>query len=189
MKIKVSNTLGGQKTILEPREPGKISLYACGPTPYDHLHLGHGLQAVHFDFIRNFLESVGYEVSYVRNYTDVDDKIIARAAEQNILPSELAEQMIAANEEDMRGLGCRPASHSPRVSQCMAEIIAMVSELISKGHAYPTKSGDVYFSVSSKSDYGKLSGRHCDELQEGTRELKGGGEKKIPSISPYGRPM
>ncbi len=169
--ILIQNTLTGKKEVLKPLRPGHVGIYACGVTTYDHFHIGHALQAIYFDMICSYLRYAGYSVSYVRNYTDVDDKIIARAAASGISPRILAEQIIASSEDDMRALGCRPPDHAPRVSQCITEIIAMTQELIDSGAAYATSSGDVYYRVRQKSDYGKLSNRNVDQLRSGTRDL------------------
>jgi cysteinyl-tRNA synthetase len=169
--IFISNTLGGKKTLFKPLKPGKVSMYACGVTTYDHYHIGHALQAIYFDMIRNYLEFVGYDVTYVRNYTDVDDKIINRAKEQGISPAALAKNMIASSEEDMTALECRAANHAPKVSESIPQIIAMVETLIKNAAAYATKSGDVYYRVRAKKDYGKLSNRRPDELQSGSRDI------------------
>lgn len=169
--IYITNTLTGKKEKLNPLKPGHIGMYACGVTVYDYCHLGHAMQAVFFDVIRRYLEYAGYEVTYVRNYTDVDDKIINRAKEQNIPPSQLAQDMIRFSDEDMRALGVGPGTHEPRVSQMIPEIIAFVQTLIDNEAAYPTKGGDVYYRVRQKPDYGKLSNRKLDELRSGTRDI------------------
>ncbi len=138
------------------------------------------MQAVYFDVIRSYLEYVGYEVTYVRNYTDVDDKIIARAREQSVEPLVLAQRMIDQTEKDMEGIGCRPPTFSPRVSTSMPEIISMIETLVAKDFAYQTPAGDVYYRVGKKKDYGKLSGRKTDELLNQSRELKGSDGKEDP---------
>lgn len=171
-EIFVSNTLTGKKEKFESLKNGHVGIYACGVTTYDHFHIGHALQAVFFDMICRYLRFAGYRVTYVRNYTDVDDKIIARAATQGISPAVLAQQMIDSSDEDMVALGCELPSFRPRVSQCIPEIIGMVEELVSKGAAYATSRGDVYYRVRRKEDYGKLSNRKVDELRSGTRDIK-----------------
>ena len=177
--IQVTDTRLGKKVPLKTLESGKIRIYACGVTTYDDCHIGHAMQAIFWDVIRRYLEFAGYEVVYVRNYTDVDDKIIARAAERNMTPRELAEQIIAATDRDMANIGVREADYQPKVSETINEIIEMVQSLINQGAAYPTASGDVYYKVREKKDYGKLSHRNPDELRSGTRQLCGD-EKQDP---------
>ena len=179
-ELRVHNTLSGKKELLVASGRGHIGMYACGITPYDHCHIGHAMQGVFFDVIRNYLEYVGYQVTYVRNFTDVDDKIIERSAKLGLRPSELAEQMIRASQEDMAALGVRPADHEPRVSESIPEIISMIGEIIAAGGAYATESGDVYYRVRQKADYGKLSNRRIEELLSGTRELVRG-DKEHPA--------
>ncbi len=168
--IQVTNTLTGKKEPLKPLEPGHVRMYACGVTVYDHCHIGHAMQAIYFDVIRNYLEAAGYKVTYVRNYTDVDDKIINRAQEMGISPLKLSEDIINSSRKDMMALGIRAASHEPKVSDTIPEIIAMIAALVAKGFAYAAD-GDVYYRVRAKKDYGKLSNRKPDELRAGTRDL------------------
>lgn len=170
-EIRVTNTLTRKKERFETIEPGVVRMYACGVTTYDHCHVGHALQAVFFDVIRRYLEYVGYQVVYVRNFTDVDDKVIQRAKERGMKPEELSEQMVQAAREEMALLGILPATHEPRVSESIPQIIAMVEKLVENGSAYATADGDVYYRVREKDDYGKLSGRKIDELRSGTRDL------------------
>lgn len=169
--IKLSNTLTGKKELLETLEPGHVKMYGCGVTTYDDCHIGHAMQAIYFDMIRSYLRFAGYEVTYVRNYTDVDDKVIAKAKEKKLAPLALAEQIISNEERDMKALGIEPPEFSPRVSQCMPEIIEMIKTLVDEGAAYVTSEGDVYYRVKLKADYGKLSNRKPDELRSGTRNL------------------
>lgn len=170
-EIQLYNTLSGKKEKLETLEANHVRMYACGVTVYDDCHIGHAMQAIYFDVIRNYLEFAGYRVTYVRNYTDVDDKIIKRAEERGLTPMALVEEIIASSERDMASLGVRAASHEPRVSTSIPAIIAMIEDLIRKEFAYATPAGDVYYSVRKKSDYGKLSNRKLEELQVGTRDL------------------
>lgn len=132
------------------------------------------MQAIYFDIMRAYLTYSGYKVTYVRNYTDVDDKIINRAREKGISPSKLAADMIENTKRDMAAIGVRPADFEPKVSENIPEIISMIEKLVSQGFAYPTKSGDVYYRVRKKSDYGKLSNRKPDELRSGTRDIVAG---------------
>lgn len=169
--IKINDTLNRQKLDLQLLQPGKIGIYACGVTVYDDCHLGHAMQAIYFDIIRSYLKYCGYDVKYVRNYTDVDDKIIARAKLLNISPNKLATDMIANSQRDMRSIGVLPADAEPRVSEMIPQIIAMVQTLIEKDFAYKTKDGDVYYRVRKKADYGKLSNRKPDDMRAGARDI------------------
>ena len=177
--IKIYNSLTREKATLVPLDGEHVRMYACGVTVYDDNHIGHAMQAVFFDVIRSYLEAAGYSVTYVRNYTDVDDKIIARASKLGMSPRELASNLIERSEMEMSALGVRPATHEPRVSETIPEIIAMIEELIGSNHAYATNDGDVYYRVRKKSDYGKLSNRSPDELRVGTRDIVRG-EKEDP---------
>ncbi len=172
--IKIYNSLSRKKEILKPLRDHHVGLYACGITVYDDCHIGHAMQAIFFDIFRRFLEFSGYEVTYVRNYTDVDDKIINKAKELGISPKALSESIIKSSEEDMKALKVAKATVEPKVSDHMDEIIAMIKTLIQKGAAYITAEGDVYYRVRKKNDYGKLSGRKTDELRSGTRDITGG---------------
>ncbi len=149
-KIVISDTLTGKKQELQPLEKGHVKIYACGVTVYDHCHIGHAMQAIYFDAIRRYLEYAGYQVTYVRNYTDVDDKIINKAATLGISPLELSQQIIDATVADMKAIGVAPANHEPKVSEYIPEIIDMIQELISNGFAYATSQGDVYYRVRKK---------------------------------------
>ena len=115
-KIQITNNLSGKREPLVPIQDNHIKMYACGVTTYDHCHIGHAMQAIFFDVIRNYLEYAGYKVTYVRNYTDVDDKIIQRASERGMNPKDLAESIIKSSQKDMESLGIRPATHEPKVS-------------------------------------------------------------------------
>jgi cysteinyl-tRNA synthetase len=170
-QITFYNSLTKEKEPLLPKEEGHIRMYACGVTPYDHNHLGHGMQAVFFDLIRKYLEYRGFKVTYVRNYTDVDDKIINRAQSLGCSPKALSSSLIEEGTRDMEAIGVRAATHEPKVSEHIPEIIGMIQSLTQKGHAYTTLEGDVYFRVKSKTDYGKLSRRILEEERQGTREL------------------
>ena len=162
------NTLARQKEELTLREAGKVSLYVCGVTPYDALHIGHARAFTVYDVLRRVLEAQGLEVFHVQNVTDVDDKIINRAAETGISPKELAEHYAAEAAEDMRALGMLPAHSYPRVTDYIQPIVDMVQTLEQKGYAY-ARGGDVYFDVSKDAGYGKLSGQKPDELEAGAR--------------------
>ena len=146
-------------------------MYACGITVYDKCHIGHAMQAIFFDTFRKVLERAGYRVTYVRNYTDVDDKIINRAKQLQISPKDLANEMIEESKEDLIALSISPATYEPRVSEHIPDIIEMISELIDKGYAYPTDEGDVYFKVEKNKSYGKLSNRSIAHQRSGTRDV------------------
>ncbi len=167
--IQIQNSLSGAKETLEPIETKRVRIYACGVTTYDHAHIGHAMPAIYFQMIRNYLRYRGYGVLYVRNYTDVDDKIIARASESGLSPATLAQDMINSYEEDMLRLGLEQPDASPRVSECIPDIIDLIEDIIANGAGYATSSGDVYFRVRARPDYGKLSNRRIDDLQAGAR--------------------
>ncbi|MBX5436880.1 MAG: cysteine--tRNA ligase [Alicyclobacillaceae bacterium] len=168
MAIYVYNTMSGCKEPLETIEPGKIRFYACGPTVYDRFHLGNARMFVVFDTIRRYLEYRGYEVRYVQNFTDVDDRIIARAVETGKDVRTVASENIAAYFEDADALGIRRAVVHPRVTECIPDIIAFIEDLIRKGHAY-VRNGDVYFDTSTFPGYGKLSHQSPDQFRHGFR--------------------
>lgn len=168
MTLSVYNTLTNQREPFKAIEEGKIKMYACGVTVYDVCHIGHGMQAIIYDVIRNFFQYLGNEVIYVRNYTDVDDKIINRANEMDVCPLEHSRNMIKASEDDLDLLGVKPADVQPKVSDHIPEIIDLVQTLISRGHAYES-GGDVYFHVSSFPEYGALSNRSPEDMKAGVR--------------------
>ena len=168
MTLRVYNTLSGKKEEFKPLSPPKVGMYACGVTVYDYCHIGHARAAVAFDVIARYLRYAGYEVTYVRNYTDIDDKIIHRSNEQGIGWKELAETFIEAHDTDMGALGVQRADVEPRATDYIEEIIGIVRTLEEKGFAYEVE-GDVYFSVEKFKGYGKLSKRNTEELQAGAR--------------------
>ncbi len=168
MTIKIYNTLTRKKETFETLEPGKVRLYVCGPTVYSNAHVGHAMSAMVFDIIRRYLEYRGYDVRYLLNFTDVDDKIIARANQSNQDPFELAETYIREYEQNLADLNIKPATFNPRATQEIGQIIDMISGLIEKGYAYPVD-GDVYFRVQKDADYGRLSGRKLEDMQAGAR--------------------
>jgi cysteinyl-tRNA synthetase len=166
--IKLFNTLTGKKEEFVPLQPGKLTMYACGVTVYDYSHLGHARGAVAFDLIQRYFRRKGYDVKYVRNFTDVDDKIINRAKEEAITPAEVAQKYIEAYQEDMKRLGVGRADIEPKATEHIAEMITVIAGLVEKGHAYVVD-GDVYFRVSSFKEYGKLSKRNLEDLKAGAR--------------------
>jgi len=167
--IDVFNTLGRKIEPLEPREPGKVAMYVCGPTVQSEPHLGHGRFAVVFDVIRRYLSWRGYEVTYVRNITDVEDKIIAAANEAGETMRERAERMAGLFEQVFSELGVSNPDIEPKATEHIPEMIELIARLIECGLAYEADNGDVYFSVRMLDGYGKLSGRRPDELRAGAR--------------------
>lgn len=166
--LKIYNTLNKRKEAFEPIKPGKVGIYVCGPTVYDASHIGHARSVVVFDVIVRYLRAIGYEVTYVRNFTDVDDKIINRAGKLGISTRELSERYIKEFYEDMDALKVGRATIEPRATDHIDEIIGVVERLISLGHAYEA-GGDVFYAVETFKDYGKLSGRRLEEMQAGAR--------------------
>lgn len=166
--MKVYNTLTRSIEEFKTLQPGKVSMYVCGPTVYAKAHIGHAMSALVFDIIRRYFEFKGYEVRHVMNFTDVDDKIILRANEKGMDPFTLGEMYIHEFEEHLAAFNILPATVNPRATREMDQIITMISGLIEKGFAYPVD-GDVYFRVTRDSGYGKLSGRRIDDMQSGYR--------------------
>jgi cysteinyl-tRNA synthetase len=167
--LKVYNDLTKTKEEFVPIEPGKASMYVCGMTVYDLCHLGHARVMVVFDVIYRYLQAAGYRVTYVRNITDIDDKIIRRAHENGEEFTRLTDRFIDAMHEDEAALGVLRPTHEPRATAHISEIVSMVERLISQGHAYVGSNGDVYYSVSSFAGYGKLSGKSIEDLRAGER--------------------
>ncbi|MGN1129468.1 MAG: cysteine--tRNA ligase, partial [Candidatus Flemingiibacterium sp.] len=167
------NTLTKRKDEFVPLEEGKVRMYACGPTVYDFFHIGNARCFVVFDMLRRYLEYRGYEVKFVQNFTDVDDKIIKRANAEGVTQRDIAERYIAEYFTDAKGLGIRPATVHPRATENIDEMIKIVSTLIDNGHAYAVDMGegnsDVYFRTLSFKEYGKLSHMPIDELEKGAR--------------------
>jgi len=163
------NTLTRTKEAFTPIEPGKVGMYVCGCTVYDLCHIGHGRTYISFDNMVRYLRFSGYEVNYVRNITDVEDKIINRAIENNETPDQLTERTIGYMHEDFDALNILRPDVEPRVTTHMQEIIDMIEQLVAKEHAYLADSGDVLFDVSSFPEYGKLSGQNLEQLQAGSR--------------------
>ncbi|MBI4728296.1 MAG: cysteine--tRNA ligase [Acidobacteria bacterium] len=168
MSLALYNTLTRRKEPFEPIEPGHVRMYVCGPTVYDEPHLGHARAAIAFDVIRRTLEALGMRVTYVRNVTDVDDKIIARAAEGGRSPWEVAEENTRAYDDAMRALGVRPPTLAPRATGHISDMLRLIGVLVERGFAY-TAGGDVYFSVERSGGYGRLSNRTLEEMRAGER--------------------
>ncbi|MPS49420.1 cysteine--tRNA ligase [Methylobacillus sp.] len=167
--LKIYNTLARAKQTFSPIIPGKVRMYVCGMTVYDYCHLGHARVMVVFDMVNRWLRSSGYEVTYVRNITDIDDKIIARANENGETINALTDRFIAAMNEDAARLGVWRPDLEPRATDYIHEMIAMIVALIEKHHAYAADNGDVYYAVSSFASYGKLSGKSLEDLRAGER--------------------
>ena len=168
MPIKIYNTLSRKKELLQPLEDNHVKLYVCGITSYDYCHIGHARSALVFDMVVRYLRSQGYTVTFVRNFTDVDDKIIARAQEQGVQPAALAQRFIDEFYIDMDELGVLRPDIEPRATEHIAEMIALIQELIDQGLAYAS-GGDVYYRVGHFSRYGVLSGRSLEDMQAGAR--------------------
>ena len=166
--IKVYNTQSRKKEELHSNNPPRIGMYVCGPTTYNYIHLGNARPLVVFDTIRRYLIYRGFEVTYVQNFTDVDDKIINRAQEENREAHEVSEHYINEYFKDAQALHVREADLHPRVSEHIPEIIEVIAALIDKGHAY-VRDGDVFFAVNSFPGYGKLSGRSLEDILAGAR--------------------
>ena len=170
--LKIYNTLTRQKEEFKPLVAGKVGMYVCGVTIYDHCHIGHGRTFVAFDTVARYLRFSGYDLKYVRNITDVDDKIIKRATENNETCDELTTRFTKAMHADFDALNLLRPDIEPRVTTHMTEIIEIVQALVTKKHAYVSVNGDVLFSVESFDRYGKLSGQNLDMLQAGARVEK-----------------
>jgi len=166
--IKVNNTLSNKKEEFKPQKDNFVSMYVCGVTPYDEVHLGHARACVAFDIIKRHLLKRGYKIKHVQNFTDVDDKIIKRSLERNIKPNDLAQIYIDDYFTQTDKLNILKAEIYPRVTQTMPEIISFIKDLIAKGFAYEVE-GDVYFSIAKFKNYGKLSKRKLDDLKAGAR--------------------
>lgn len=177
--LRVYNTLTRQKEAFQTLEPGKVRMYVCGVTVYSEAHVGHAMSALVFDIIRRYLTFRGYEVKFVMNFTDVDDKIIARANQMGVDPFQLAEGYIRDYQRNLADLNILPATANPRATQTMDKIQAMIQGLIDKGYAYAAPNGDVYFRITRFDEYGKLSGRRLEDMQAGAR-IEVGEEKEHP---------
>jgi len=177
--MQVFNSLGRELQSFEPRDAGRVAMYLCGPTVQAAPHVGHGRAAVAFDVIRRYLEWRGFEVTLVANITDIEDKIIASAAERGISPEELAAEAADQFRDAYRKLGVAAPDIEPKATEHVPEMIELIEELIKGEHAYPTESGDVYFAVRSFPGYGALSGRKIDDLVSGAR-IEPGEEKRDP---------
>jgi cysteinyl-tRNA synthetase len=178
MALRVYNTLSGEKEVFVPLIPGKAGMYVCGVTVYDFCHIGHARANVVFDVIYRYLRYAGYDVTYVRNYTDIDDKIINRANQEGVDYRTISDRYIQAFDEDMERLGLAKPTAEPKATDHIGGIIAIIENLISKGHAYESE-GDVYYAVETFPDYLKLSKRNLDEMKAGAR-VEVGDKKRHP---------
>ena len=177
--LKIHNDLTRQKDDFVPIEPGRVRMYVCGMTVYDYCHLGHARVMVVFDVVYRYLRARGYDVTYVRNITDIDDKIIKRANENGEPFTALTERFVQAMREDAAALGVLPPTLEPRATEHLGEIVEMIERLIANGHAYVADNGDVYYAVASFDGYGKLSGKSTEDLQAGAR-VEPGEQKRDP---------
>ena len=166
--MKIFNTLTRSKEELVPLEAGAVKMYSCGVTVYDLSHVGHARMMVVFDVIARYLRFAGYRVTFVRNFTDIDDKIIRRANEEGVPASDISERYIAAFREDIAALGVLPPDVEPKATEHVAEMIALIDRLVRDGYAYVVD-GDVYFEIRRFPQYGRLSGKNLDELLSGAR--------------------
>ena len=173
--MKVFNTLTKKKEEFVPLEEGKVRMYVCGPTVYNYIHIGNARPMIVFDTVRRYFEYKGYDVNYVSNFTDVDDKIIKKAIEEQVSAQEISQRYIAECKKDMAGMNVKPATKHPLATEEICGMVAMISELIEKGYAYE-KNGTVYFSTRKFKDYGKLSHKNLDDLRSGGRSLLVSGE-------------
>ena len=173
--MKVFNTLTKKKEEFVPLEEGKVRMYVCGPTVYNYIHIGNARPMIVFDTVRRYFEYKGYDVNYVSNFTDVDDKIIKKAIEEQVSAQEISQRYIAECKKDMVGMNVKPATKHPLATEEICGMVEMISELIEKGYAYE-KNGTVYFSTRKFKDYGKLSHKNLDDLRSGGRSLLVSGE-------------
>ena len=173
--MKVFNTLTKKKEEFVPLEEGKVRMYVCGPTIYNYIHIGNARPMIVFDTVRRYFEYKGYDVNYVSNFTDVDDKIIKKAIEEQVSAQEISQRYIAECKKDMAGMNVKPATKHPLATEEICGMVEMISELIEKGYAYE-KNGTVYFSTRKFKDYGKLSHKNLDDLRSGGRSLLVSGE-------------
>lgn len=179
--MKIYNTLTRNKDEFKPIEDGKVSIYVCGPTVYDYIHIGNARPMIVFDTVRRYFEYKGYDVNYVSNFTDVDDKIIKKAIEEGVDASVISERFIVEAKKDMEALNVMPATVHPKATEEIDGMIQMISDLIDKGYAYE-KNGTVYYKTRSFEGYGKLSKKNIDDLEAGHRDIKvaGADEKEDP---------
>ena len=176
--MKLFNTLTRRKEEFVPLEEGKVKMYVCGPTVYNLIHIGNARPMIVFDTVRRYMEYKGYEVNFVSNFTDVDDKIIKKAIEEGVSAEEISSRYIAECKKDMEGMNVKPATTHPLATQEIDGMIEMIQTLVDKGYAYAAKDGTVYFRVKKFKEYGKLSHKNLDDLQSGFRSLQVSGEEQ-----------
>ena len=183
--MKIFDTMQRRKVDFKPLVPGKVSMYVCGPTVYNLIHIGNARPMIVFDAFRRYMEYKGYEVNYVSNFTDVDDKIIKAANEEGVDASVISERYIKECKKDMADLNVMPATTHPKATEEIDGMIDMIGSLIEKGHAYAAEDGTVYFSVESDKNYGKLSHKDMDEMMSGLRDLKVTGEDQKKNVNDF----
>ena len=174
--MKIFNTLSRQKEDFVPLEPGKVKMYVCGPTVYNFIHIGNARPIIVFDTVRRYFEYKGYEVNFVSNFTDVDDKIIKKAIEEGVDADVISKRYIEECKKDMEAMNVKPATRNPLATEEIGGMLDMIRELIASGHAYAAADGTVYFRTKSFEGYGKLSHKNLEDLQSGFREIKVTGE-------------
>ncbi|MBE7720334.1 cysteine--tRNA ligase [Lacrimispora indolis] len=181
--MKIYNTLSRQKEEFVSLEPGKVKMYVCGPTVYNLIHIGNARPIIVFDTVRRYFEYKGYEVNFVSNFTDIDDKIIKKAIEEGVDADTISKRYIAECKKDMESLNIKPATRNPLATEEICGMLDMIEKLIASGHAYEAKDGTVYFRTKTFEEYGKLSHKNLEDLQSGFREIKVTGEdgKEDPS--------
>ena len=176
--MKIYNTLTRKKEEFVPIEEGKVRMYVCGPTVYNYIHIGNARPMIVFDTVRRYMEYVGYDVNYVSNFTDVDDKIIKKAIEENSTAQEVSQRFIAECKKDMADMNVKPATTHPQATQEIQGMIDMISTLIDKGYAYVVSDGTVYYRTRKFESYGKLSHKNLDDLEAGHRSIGVVGDEK-----------
>ena len=176
--MKIYNTLSKKKEEFVPIEEGKVRMYVCGPTVYNYIHIGNARPMIVFDTVRRYLEFIGYDVNYVSNFTDVDDKIIKKAIEEGSTAEEVSKRYIAECKKDMADMNVMPATTHPLATEEIGGMIQMISTLIEKGYAYVVSDGTVYYRTRKFADYGKLSHKNLDDLEAGHRSIKVVGDEK-----------
>lgn len=175
--MKIFNTLSRTKEEFIPLEEGKVKMYVCGPTVYNFIHIGNARPMIVFDTVRRYFEYKGYDVNYVSNFTDVDDKIIKKAIEEGVDADTISKRYIEECKKDMAMMNVKPATTHPLATEEICGMLDMIQDLIDKGHAYTGKDGTVYFRTKSFKEYGKLSHKNLEDLQSGFREIKVTGEE------------
>ncbi|HBE08309.1 MAG TPA: cysteine--tRNA ligase, partial [Lachnospiraceae bacterium] len=176
--MRIYNTLTKTKDEFKPITPGKVTMYVCGPTVYNFIHIGNARPMIVFDTVRRYFSYKGYEVNYVSNFTDVDDKIIKGAIEENTTSEEISQRYIAECKKDMEAMNILPATKNPQATQEIQGMINMIQTLIDKGYAYPVSDGTLYYRTRKFQGYGKLSHKNIDDLEGGHRDIKVTGDLK-----------